>query len=38
MPTMDLVCFFGDEKANVNFMSFTIVEKFPFEEAKVRIE
>eukprot|EP00347_Sterkiella_histriomuscorum_P014567 403360388 len=31
MPTMDLACFFGHDNANVNFMSYTIVEKFEFK-------
>lgn len=34
MPTMDLVCFFGDEKARVNFESCTIVDNFSFDKMK----
>jgi hypothetical protein len=37
MPTMDMVCFFGDEKSNVNFMSFTIIDKYDFEKARKRV-
>lgn len=33
MPTMDMVCFVGDEKIRVNFISVTMIEKL--EYAKV---
>ena len=36
MPSMDLACFYGNEKSNVNFMSATIVDTFSFEKAKKR--
>lgn len=37
MPTMDMVCFFGDDKTNVNFISFTIIDKFEFNKAREKI-
>lgn len=34
MPSMDMACFFGHDKANTNFMSFTVVDQFDFEKLK----
>jgi hypothetical protein len=33
MPSMDTVCFFGNDEARVNFMSVTVTERFSFESA-----
>jgi hypothetical protein len=37
MPTMDTICFIGDNVANINVMSFSIIERFEFEHVKERI-
>lgn len=36
MPTMDMACFFGDDKSNVNFMSATVLDELSFEKTKER--
>jgi hypothetical protein len=38
MPTMDSLCFMGDDDIRVNIISFTTIEKFAFEPAKERIK
>ena len=37
MPTMDTVCFMGDEDIRVNVISLTMIEKFEYEKARERI-
>lgn len=37
MPTMDSLCFMGDDNIRVNVISFTTIERFDFELAKQRI-
>lgn len=37
MPTMDMICFLGNDKANANWISFTVIEKYPFEKVKAKI-
>ena len=37
MPTMDTVCFLGDDDVRVNFISFTIIDKFEFEKVRTKI-
>ncbi len=32
MPTMDTMCFLGDNDIRVNFMSVTVVDRVPFEQ------
>ena len=34
IPSMDLVCFYGDNTSRVNFMSSTKFESIPFEKLK----
>ena len=37
MPTMDSLCFMGDDDIRVNVISLTTMERFSFEQAKERI-
>lgn len=37
MPTMDALCFAGDENIRVNVMSFAIIDRFEFETVRERI-
>ena len=37
MPTMDTLCFAGDDTALANGMSIFLFDKTPFEDAKQRI-
>jgi hypothetical protein len=37
MPTMDTLCFAGDENIRVNVMSFAIIDRFEFDIVKERI-
>lgn len=34
MPTMDTICFRGDDNIRVNFISFTIIDKYEFEKVR----
>jgi len=34
MPTMDVACFFGNDKATVNFMSATVIDRMDFQKSK----
>lgn len=36
MPTMDTVCFLGDENTLVNFITLVHIEKLDFEKCKER--
>jgi hypothetical protein len=38
MPTMDTLCFMGDDNIRVNFISFTILDKMDFKMVRSRIE
>ena len=38
MPTMDSLCFMGNDDIRVNIISFTTIERFDFELAKQRIK
>ncbi len=38
MPTMDSLCFMGNDDLRVNIISFTTIEKFDFDLAKERIK
>ena len=33
MPSMDMACFLGNDKARVNFMSATYLERYEFTKA-----
>ena len=37
MPTMDQMCFLGDDDIRINFISFCIIEKHEFEKVKGKI-
>lgn len=34
MPTMDVACFYGHEKANVNFMTCSLTDRFDIPNMK----
>ena len=38
MPTMDMACFLGDDDIRVNFISFSVIEKFGFEKIRERVK
>jgi NRPS condensation-like uncharacterized protein len=38
MPTMDTICFMGDEDIRVNIISFTMIEKLEYEKVRERIK
>lgn len=38
MPTMDTMCFIGDDNIRVNFISFTIIDKYDHNKVKERLK
>ena len=36
MPSMDTICFMGNDKARVNFISITTIERYKYEGARAR--